>query len=158
MDNHLFITFAKRAESDDGMACGPVPGAVFAEAGFRKADGEEFFISCAEVEGIPNFYKTDRSVIDEAVYMDENDRDGESDFWNFMSAHYLDDIGEYDEIFEEKDPEWFMMLRYLISIIGNEPAEAEAIIQETVGKYLDEIEIPVSPIEEDYMEDEDEEE
>ena len=140
------------------MACGPVPGAVFAEAGFRTPEGEEFFISCAEVMGIPNFYKTERSVLDEEVEMENSGDEFDEEFQDYLMSCFIDDIGDYYEIFENKDPEWFTILRYLIYIVGEDFSDSDAFIKETVGKYLDEIEIPVSSTEELYTDEEDEEE
>ena len=153
MEKHLLITFAKYEVTNGGMSCGPVPGSMIAEAGFKKPDGEEFFVSCAEVMGIPNFYKTEKSVIDDEVAM-ENSGEFDTEFQDYLMDHFIDGIGEYDEIFENKDPEWFTILRYLIYIVGNDYDDTDAFILATVGKYLDEIEIPVSSIEENYIEEE----
>ena len=155
MEKHLLITSARYEVTNGGMACGPVDGSVIAEVGFKAPDGEAFFISCAEVMGIPNFYKTDRSVIDEEVEMENSGDEFDQEFQDYLMSCFIDGLGEYDEIFEEKDPEWFTILRYLIYIVGNDYDETDAFIAETAGKYLDEIEIPVSSIEEAYAEEED---
>ena len=157
MEKHLLITSAKYEVTDGGIACGSVPGSVIAEAGFRKPDGEEFFMVCAEVMGIPNFYKSDCSTFDEHVAMGNAGEEFDKEVQDYLMSCYIDEIGEYDEIFENKDPEWFTILRYLIYIVGNDYDETDTFIAETVGKYLDEIDIPVSSIEENYMEDEEEE-
>lgn len=103
MEKHLLITSAKYEVTDGGIACGPVPGSVIAEAGFKKPDGEEFFIVCAEVMGIPNFYKSDRSTFDEHVAMDNAREEFDEDIQDYLMSCYIDGIGEYDEIFENKD-------------------------------------------------------
>ena len=156
MEKHLLITSARYEVTDGGMACGPVSGSVIAEVGFRTPDGEEFFISCAEVMGIPNFYKTERSVIDEEVKVENSGGEFDEEFKDYLMNCFIDGIGEYDEIFENRDPEWFTILRYLIYIVGNDCDETDAFIKDTVGKYLDEIDIPVSSIEKAYAEDEEE--
>ena len=147
MEKHLLITSARYEVTDGGMACGPVGGSVIVEAGFRKPDGEEFYVSGSDTMGIPDFYMTERSTIDEQVATENDIENSDPAFRDYLLSCFIDGIGDYYDIFSEKDPEWFLILRYLICIIGGDYDETEAFIAETVGKYLDEIEIPVSSIE-----------
>ena len=151
---HLLITTARYTVTDGGMACGPVPGSVIAEAGFKTPEGEEFYLTCVETMGIPTFMKTDSSIFEGLVKNETGEYDEE--LQQSFLEHSLD-VGEYYDIFENKDPEWFDLLRYLIYIVGNDYDDTDEFINKTVGKYLDEIEIPVSSIEEAHMEDEDDE-
>lgn len=60
-------------------------------------------------------------------------------------------------MFADPDAELYQACRYLIYLVRCERGEEEPFIQSTVGKYLDEMEIPMSDEEEDYMEEMEEE-
>ena len=151
--NHYKILSARYTVADGGMACGPVSGAVIAEAAFEKPEGEVFFLTCVESMGIPTFVMTEKSVFDRIVSAEESGNE-DDDLSDVLDGHTID-VGEYPDIFEDKDPKYYDMLRYIIFIVGNDCDEVDAFIKETTGKYLDEIDIPVSAIEEGYMEDDD---
>ena len=70
------ITEARVDVADGGMACGPVSGPVIGEAKFTSDDGAYFYLSLAEVDGIPNFFKTPASTFEKHL---ETDIDEE--FW-----------------------------------------------------------------------------
>lgn len=146
---HLKILSARYKVAGGGLACGPVSGSVIAEAEFEKPDGQVLFLTGVETMGIPTFVITDNSVFDRIVSAEEGEDDDLSDV---LDDHTLD-VGEYPDIFEDRNPKYFDMLRYIIYIIGNDYDETDEFIKRTTGKYLDEIEIPVSSIEESYMED-----
>ena len=57
-----------------------------------------------------------------------------------------------------KDPEWFMIRWFQVYIVGVILTVQRPFIQVTVVKFLDELKVAVSPIEEAYLEDEDAEE
>ena len=58
------IRSADRGADEGGMACGPVGGADVAEAEFEDENGNVFWLSLAEFDGLPNFYRTDRPTFD----------------------------------------------------------------------------------------------
>ena len=145
---------AKCGVGAGGMACGPVSGPVVGEIKLADESGKEFYLCLAEVDGIPNWFKTDRSTIDEQL----SDNEG-PDLYNYLGDNYVD-FGEYEDVFEDTEAEFYQACRYLIYLVRCERDQEEPFIRATVGKYLDEMEIPMSDAEEEYREDmeEDEEE
>ena len=98
------------------------------------------------MDGIPNWFKTDRSTIDEQL----SDED-EDDLYDYLNDNYVD-VGEYEDVFEDTEAELYQAYRYLIYLVRCEREQEELFIQSTFGKYLDEMEIPMSDAEEEYME------
>ena len=137
---------AKCGVGSGGMACGPVAGPVVGEIKLADEDGDGFYLCLAEVDGIPNWFKTDRSTIDEQL----SDED-EDDLYDYLNDNCVD-VGEYEDVFEDTVSELYQAYRYLIYLVRCEREQEELFIQSTVGKYLDEMEIPMSDAEEEYME------
>ena len=144
---------AKYGIARGGMACGPVSGPVMAEIKLSDENGDVYYINLTEVDGIPNWFKTDRSTIDDEI----NEKSEE--VFEYLNDHYID-IGEYGDVFADPEAELYQACRYLIYLVRCERGQEEPFIQSTVGKYLDEMEIPMSDAEEEYWEEmeEDEEE
>ena len=136
---------AKCGVGAGGMACGPVGGPVIGEVKLADESGEEFYLCLAEVDGIPNWFKTDRSTIDEQI------EETSEEIFEYLNDHYID-IGEYVDVFDDPEAELFQAYRYLIYLVRCERDQEEPFIQATVGKYLDEMEIPMSDEEEEYSE------
>lgn len=55
-------------------------------------------------------------------------------------------------MFDDPDAELYQACRYLIYIVRYKRDQEEPFIRSTVGKYLDEMEIPMSDAEEEYRE------
>ena len=136
---------AKCGVGAGGMACGPVGGPVIGEVKLADESGEEFYLCLAEVDGIPNWFKTDRSTIDEQI------EETSEEIFEYLNDHYID-IGEYVDVFDDPEAELYQACRYLIYLVRCERDQEEPFIQATVGKYLDEMEIPLSDEEEEYSE------
>ena len=66
--------------------------------------------------------------------------------------YWLWSIYEYVDVFDDPEAELFQAYRYLIYLVRCERDQEEPFIQATVGKYLDEMEIPMSDEEEEYSE------
>lgn len=129
-----------------GFACGPVGGPVIGEIKLANEKGDEFYLNLSEAGGIPNWYKTERSTIDEQM------KEASNDVFDYLNDHYID-IGEYEDVFADADMEMYQAYRYLIYLVRCEMDQVDPFIERTVGKYLDEIEIPMSDVEEEYLED-----
>lgn len=142
--SRYLIEDIKYGECEGGFACGPVDGPIVAEAKIRTDAGEEFYLSLADVVGLPNFYKTPVTTFEQQLNMDEAIID-------IMDAGFIE-TGDYDEIFEKRDPEWFQLYRYLIFFVSESEYECDKFAKLTVGKYIDEIEIPASEYELGYYE------
>ena len=142
---------AKCGVGEGGFACGPVAGPVIAEIKLSDENNSDFYLSLVEVDGIANWFRTDRSTIDELL-----SEDNDESIFDYLNDNNLP-LGEYGEVLDEKEDELYQAYRYLIYLVRCEMDEAEPFIQATVGKYLDEIEVPMSDIEEEMLEEYDEE-
>lgn len=142
--SRYYIEAIKYGEADGGFACGLVGGAIVAEAKVRNDAGESFYLSLADVCGLPNFYKTSESTFEKQLQMDE-------DLIEVLENTFIE-TGDYEEIFEKKDSEWFELYRYLIFFVSESEEACKELEKLTVGKYIDEIEVPMSDVEMDYKE------
>jgi len=132
-----------KTDEGNGIACGPIAGPSLAELKATSGD-ESFYLLLADVDGIPNFYKTPESCLDKAMAEEED-----SEFWDRMNSDWFIETGDYDKIFATKDPEFFELYRYLIYLVREFPTVAAKFIEETEGKLLSEITIPKSDVEEE---------
>ena len=144
------VLAAKCGIGGGGFACGPVSGPVIGEIKIADENGSEFYLCLAEVDGIANWFKTDRSTIDDQLLGDDES------LYDYLNERDLP-LGEYEDVLKEKKDELYQAYRYLIYLVRCETKEAEPFVQVTVGKYLDEIEIPMSDVEEELLEEYDEE-
>lgn len=134
--NRLFIEAVRCDMEDDTMQ---MP--AMAEAKVRMDSGEIFYMMLTELEGIPNFFRSPESIYD--LYRDP---DVDEEVLEGLMKYFVD-TGDYDEIFEVRDPEWLLLYRYLIYIIRTEKHIHEHFMHLTCGQWLDEIGVPVSDIE-----------
>jgi len=107
--------------------------------------------------GIPNIYRTPTSTIDDQINESIFDDGPRQEFFNSC----LLDTGEYWEMLQDKDNELYDAFCYLTYIVRSSWEDVEAFIASTIGEYLDEIDIPMTEIEEEFFEeyeDEDDEE
>ena len=150
-----FIEEAKCGVSEGGMACGPVGGAVNAAIKF-SADGVTKWLSNSEVDGIPNFFLTDEDVF-EKLCADELSQE----FVDYMNEHFASefdglDLGEYEDVFNSltENPEnpAVPLVRYLVSLTRCSLEDEESLIKLATGKYIDEVEVPLSEEELEYQE------
>ena len=155
-----FIEEAKCGITNGGMACGPVPGNVVVTIKYN--DGEQTsWLSLIEVDGIPNLALTDKDVFEDLV---EEDFDDEG-FTEYLQEHTIFDFAgiefdaHYDTTFAcmAEDPEnpAIPLIRYLITLVRCPMREVKGLIKKAEGKYADELDIPMSDVEEEYLEEED---
>ena len=141
---NYFIESVKCDVANGGMACGPVSGPVVAEALVKDEENSSSYIGLVEVDGMPNFYQSESSYFDSLI----DDDMPEESFEEFQS-HFIAE-GMYEDLFEEPDEDMQDMFRYLIYIVRADWDECEKYIAGTTGKWLGEIEIPMSDVEEEY--------
>jgi len=120
--------------------------AVVAEAKIVPDGEAPFYLSMAEVEDTVQFYRSEESTFALQTEPDDPEEVGE------ILEQYLLWSGEYEELFEEADPVWFPLYRYLICLVRSDWDTCKAFLADTAGKYLDEIRIPVSDVEEEFNE------
>ena len=152
-----FIESAKCGVTKGGFGCGPIPGNVIATVQFNDGETTQW-LTLAEVQGIPNFVLADKDI-HEAMLKEDFDDD---EYVDYMQDHF---IGEFEGIefgedyattFEciASDPEnpAAPLIRYLITLTRCGMDEVEELIQLASGKYTDEIDIPQSDVEQEFLE------
>ena len=152
-----FIEDVKCGITEDGMACGPIGGNIVATISFKEEDKTQW-ISLVEVTGIPIFYLSDKDIYEDLLKEDFEDEE----FMAYANEHQIHDFNgialsaEYDEIFDSiaRSPEnpAVPLIKYLITIVRCSEDEVEPLISIAEGKYADELDVPMSDVEEDYLE------
>jgi hypothetical protein len=67
-----------------------------------------------------------------------------------VADHELDLGIDYDEVLENSDDEYYDIYRYLIYIVRSDWTTSKQYMAETAKKYLHQISIPASDIEEEW--------
>lgn len=139
------------------MACGPVSGNVVVSAGYFDGD-RHGWLSMVEVDGIPVVFQTDEDIFEKLLEEDYRDEE----FIRYLQKHsisFFDSIefgSCYEDTFESiadgKDDPAVPLIRYLIALVRCETDETEHLIEMAVNRYADELDIPVSDVEEEYLE------
>ena len=157
----FFIEEAKCDITNGGFACGPVSGNIAVTVKFNDGKDEKW-LSLVEVEGIPNFFLANKDVHDDIVKEDIDD----NEFTEYLNSHAIDEfegitLGEYVDILESisDDPEnpAIPLVRYLIALVRCDRSNEEGLVEMAKGKYADELDIPISDVEEEYIADFEEE-
>ncbi len=121
-----------------------------------KEDDKTNWLSLVEVEGIPNCILTDKDMHEKFVREDLFD----DEFTEFINDHTISDfngifLGEYTDIFCSiaDDPEnpAVPLIRYLVALARCDTESEKSLIEMAEGKYVDELDIPISDLEEDYL-------
>lgn len=140
--------------SEGGIACGPVSGHVVAEARIRNTDnGIVTYHALAEVEGTLNFTETDESTYD--IQIAENYDDEEA--WEKVSGGEAGGYCSYDEFYEDLraqeicDEDHVLIWRYLAYMVRADWDKIELMKANSIGKCLEEFDIPVCDVERDYI-------
>ena len=122
--------------------------AVIAEAKVKTDDGEIFYASISEFEGTPMFFKVDRSTFDEQL----DDASFTDEFIEFMNSHSLG-FGDYQEFYtDQKDHELYLVFKCLAHVVRADWNECRPFMEMIKGKYVNEIYIPTTDIEEEMLE------
>ena len=118
-----------------GVACGPVSGSVVTEMKLRDtADNSAMFYGITEVDGIENYLKSEESFYETQI----NDNFDDKEAWDKV---YAAETQDYDE----DDPIW-KLLRFFIRADWD---AVEEMKPRCIGKYLEDIVIPVIEDEDD---------
>ena len=152
-----FIETAKYGITDGGMACGPVFGSVVVTIQF-KAGSRVRWLSLVDVDGIPNVYLSDKDIHEKLAAEDLDDEE----FTEYMDEHFINEFegiafGEdyfttLESIDEDPKNPAVPLIRYLIALARCEKDDVEELIRRASGKYADEIDIPLSDVEEEFRE------
>lgn len=147
-----FIEECKCGVSHGGIACGPVEGSV--NAAVRFTVGEETkWLTNSEFTGIPNFYITEESVFERFMGNDISE-----EFADYLKDKYVSEFdnihlaGEYDEIItslkENEENPSAALIRFVIALTRCDHDEVAELISKGTGHFVEEIDIPVSDVEE----------
>ena len=150
------IEAVKCGVSDGGIACGPVSGVVVAALRFNDGSGPRW-LTMIEAEGMLMTYLTEQDFYDKAVAEDYDEED-----IRFLNEECLDSFDgielseDYFDIFESiaetPDAPAVPLIRYMIALIRCSMEEVDGLIRMAAGRYADELEVPMSDKEEDYLE------
>ena len=152
-----YIVDAKCGIGNDGIACGPVESMVGAAVKIKDGDKQQW-LTVIEYAGFPNYYLTEEDSFNRLLDIDVED-EKELDF---AKEHQIEEFNgitlgsEYSDIFDsiDEDPDnpAVPLIRYLTALVSCPESEEEELIALAKGKYLDEVEVPASSYEEDYLE------
>ncbi len=151
-----FIEEVKCGVTAGGMACGPVPGNVVASVRYTFGRVENWF-TMIETDGIPTVFVTEEDVFEEIL---KDDFDEE--FEEYLEYHEIDLLngiqlnGGYevmiDTIMEKPESPAAPLIKYMMALVRCETGAVPGLIRMAEGHYVDELEIPVSDVEEEYLE------
>ena len=137
-----------------------MPGSVVAAVQYRENESVPKLIYLVEVDGIANFFLIDVDVFDKLIEEDDKtiERANDSAIQEFNGITL--GSGDYDFacLQENEDNPAVPLIRYIIALVRCEMEEVNALVTIAKGKYIDEVEIPLSDLEEEYLEDMAEEE
>ena len=129
--------------TEGGMACGPVSGNVVASIEFQD-DDKVSFLSMVEVFGVPEFYFSEEDIYDELLEESEDFIDKANSL--IINEFNGIELKEYEDIMEElKKPyneEDKALIKLLIAVVRLDYDEADKLIEESIGKYIKDINIP----------------
>ncbi len=137
-----------------------MPGSVVAAVQYRENESVPKWIYLVEVDGIANFFLMDVDVFDKLIEEDDKTikRANDSAIQEFNGITL--GSGDYDFacLQENEDNPAVPLIRYIIALVRCEMEEVNALVTIAKGKYIDEVEIPLSDLEEESLEDMAEEE
>lgn len=150
--NRIYIEDIKFGKTADGIACGPVAGCPVLSVKYRFKNDSRW-LSCVNVEGIPNFFGSVNDMHDKL--MDDDYVDDHIDEFNSMNVSVFEgiDLGEFGDILfsisKNKDNPAVPFIRLFLAVL-TEYSIRDELIKNSKGKYADELSIPRLEIEDDY--------
>ena len=152
-----YIETVKCGLTDGGVACGPVPGSVVVTIQY-KARNEQKWLSLVEYDGIPNVYLFDKDVHDELAKEDFDD----DEFIDYVNNHSVEEFNSiqfdadylvtYQCMADDPDNPAVPLIKYLIAVVRCGMEDVAGLIEMAEGKYADELDIPVTDVEEEFLE------
>ena len=123
---------------------------------FDDGNGEKW-LSVSEVEGMGSFYISEQDIFDRLNNVGEYDEELQDILDS--SPEEFDGVPlkeDYDAVFEyaqENDSDALQLVRYAILVTRCPEEDLQNTICLGEGKFIDEIDVPMSDIEEEYNED-----
>lgn len=115
---------------------------------------ESKWLNIFEIEGIPSFNLSKDDIFDKLIKDDVSDKE----YAKLLDNTFIDNfngmpLGEYEDMIEymnKKDQtQDTLLLRLIIALVRADNDDTKELIKKSKGKYLDQIDIPISDIEED---------
>lgn len=115
------------------------------------------WLTNVDLEGCLNIHITDKDIFDYVISNDFDDDDEKNTYYEKSKISSFNKISleEYDDIFftfEKANKEDKGLIRLLIHITRNLYEDLDEEIKKYLGKYIDQIDIPISDIEIEYLE------
>lgn len=149
------IEDVKAGATKGGMACGPVGGAAVASVKVNDGNKSEWW-TIEDVEGIPTSYITEEDVFEKII----EDR-FEDELVTYMNNSFVSEIagiafGEnfyelIDSLEENPNNSAVPVIRLMITLLTSDDYASQRIIEMTRGKYSNEVIVPRSVYEMDYL-------
>ena len=142
--------------TEGGIACGPVSGNVVTEMKIRNPEEDSvLYYGLTEVEGIPVFIRSEESFYEFQMKDEPDDKAG----WDKLNAATVSDYEDYWDLYDNMaDPEaehredvivW-KLLAYFVRCPGE---EVDGMKKACIGKFVEDIDIPVCDMEQEYLDD-----
>ena len=146
-------------ESAGGIACGPVGGSIVVEMMIRNTeDNSVSYHQIVETEGMPTLLEAEESLFDILIEEDFEDKQAwakveEAQIGGYCGySEFYDDV-KNQEAFDEEDAP----LRKLLVFFTRASWEAiEKMKPQFIGKALEDIDVPVCDMEQEYLDDQEE--
>ena len=147
-----YIEECKCGVAPGGVACGPVEGSVNASVKVTFDDKTKW-ITNSEFAGLPSFYMTDESIYERFI---ENDMSAE--FAEYLEDKFISEfeniklLGDYDVIVkslaENENNPAVNLIRFIIVLTRCDINEVNSFVTLGTGRYIDEVDFPMSDVEE----------
>ncbi|SEG36537.1 hypothetical protein SAMN04487934_11818 [Eubacterium ruminantium] len=147
--SRYFVEKVKFGLADSGLP----PADVIVSIEYRKDDGSSQWLSNAECEGFCTIYQNDFDPFELLISGDVDDPKWAIGMTNsFEGIDFYDYEDMFDYFLENENNPAIPLLRLLIAVTRCNKDETNLLISNAEGKYIDEIDVPISDIEEDYLE------
>ena len=133
------------ARVEIGAGGGPIPSLVVGEVHLRSSKGQAYYVTLSEYDGMASFYLTDQSVLEPLAEAEDEE------LLETLNEEHLLAAGEYEDLFAQPDEQWHQVFRYLIYLVRCENEEVQPFLDVTVGNFMEDMDIPLSDVEEDFM-------
>ena len=142
--------------TEGGIACGPVSGNVVAEMKIRNPEENSvLYYGITEVDGIPNFIKSEESFYDFQIKDDPDDEAGWQKVYDANVREYEDYWDIYDNLAdpEAEHSEDVLIWKLLACFVRCPWEDVDGMKKACIGKFVEDIDIPVCDMEQEYLDD-----
>ena len=154
---HYLVENVKYGVTSAGTACGPVAGNAVASVEFKESnDSSAEWLSLVEVDGIANFYLSDKDIFEELLKEDDDEHIALLNSYFVEDFHGFELSEDYEAIFESihetEENDKSRLIRFLIAVVRADENTAAMLKESAKGKYVEDIDFAACDIEEEYLE------